>query len=261
VREGKVNSSWAEPDHEYEEALNQFIGRILEPSRAQAFLNDFRSFAAVAAWYGMLNSISQTVVKFTVPGIPDIYQGSELWNYDMVDPDNRRAVDFDLRSRMLEALANEFPVDADIGRPAWAGLVDSWPDGGIKLLIVSRLLRLRRAMPDTFQNGEYLALKVTGRKADHICAFARNGRDGAVIVIAPRLLSGLAPAGTVPGPAEWEDTTVVWPGPGGDRWNDVFTGRRHTFQPGAGGTASFPAAVMLDPLPISVLTHPRAADG
>lgn len=261
VREGKVDSSWAEPDPEYEDALRSFVERVLDPARGSAFLEDFRTFETAVAWFGMLNGLSQTVLKFTVPGVPDIYQGSELWNLSMVDPDNRRPVDFERRSRMLGALDAELSPGRTVERGSLERLLDGWPDGRIKLFVTSRLLQLRRHKSGLFSDGDYLPSNVTGAREDHICAFARADRDDAVLVIAPRLFCGLAPAGVWPGPSHWGDTCIAVPDDGPDRtWGDVFTGAVHAVRHDDAGRSLLSVADMLDPLPFAVLAARGTAD-
>lgn len=262
VREAKLNSSWAEPDEAYEDALCRFVERILDPARGRPFLEDFVSFEADVAWFGMLNALSQTVLKFTIPGVPDTYQGSELWNYAMVDPDNRRPVDFDRRMLLLEKLERDFPTEAEADPAMLVSLVENWRDGRIKLLISWRLLQLRRSMPELFENGGYLPLRISGEKADHLCAFARTFREVEVIVVAPRNFAGLVAPGDLPGAGHWGDTAIaVPPHLQSGEWRDALTGRAHSTEPATGDGLALAAARLLDILPVSVLaSNGSAAD-
>lgn len=260
VREGKVNSSWTEPDEAYEQAVHRFVERILDSEGSLAFLRDFRAFEQNVAWYGMLNGISQTVLKLTLPGVPDIYQGSELWNYAMVDPDNRRAVDFGRRIRMLEALDRDVPAGAEADRTKLSELLQNWQDARVKLLIVSRLLNLRRSLPELFERGAYVPLQPSGEKAQHICAFARRLGEKSVVAVAPRQFTGIAPPQEPPGRADWADTAIALAdGIDSAEWTDVITGARHNAHRNGEGPAIVQAGELFEALPVSVLTPATTA--
>ena len=180
MREAKVRTSWTAPDIAYEEATLDFIRHALDGSRPNPFLTGFNEWARETLPLGVANSLVQTALKLTVPGVPDIYQGAELWDLSLVDPDNRRPVDFAARERLLAGLGD------DIDAPAVAGMLRRWHDGRIKLHVVARLLQLRRAMPELFAGGSYTALATEGTDADRVCAFARE-HDGMRIVVAALL--------------------------------------------------------------------------
>jgi (1->4)-alpha-D-glucan 1-alpha-D-glucosylmutase len=225
VREAKMRSSWAHPDEAYEAAVSGFVQRILDPVRSAKFLTEFRAFAGEVAWFGMLNSLSQTLLKLTVPGVPDIYQGAELWDYDMVDPDNRRPVDFDRRAGLLEDLRQRLGPSGKTDPDALRALAVSWTDGRIKLFLITRLLRLRRDWPDLFLAGRYLPLEVRGDEAERVCAFARLHGGSGLVVVAPRFFLGLTSAGTLPLGGCWGDTAVILPSELQARaWTDIFSG-------------------------------------
>ncbi|MGA7802341.1 MAG: malto-oligosyltrehalose synthase [Gammaproteobacteria bacterium] len=184
VRESKVVTSWINPNTEYEEAVVQFIRRLLGNGGRTPFLADFLPFQARVARFGLLNSLSQTLLKLLSPGVPDLYQGTELWTFSLVDPDNRRAVDFERRRALLEELcgrAAREPLDG-LARE----LRDALEDGRAKLYLTWRALQVRRRHPDLFQQGDYLPLAADGACAGHICAFARRQGVKEVVGIAPR---------------------------------------------------------------------------
>jgi (1->4)-alpha-D-glucan 1-alpha-D-glucosylmutase len=174
AREGKEETSWLNPHLRYEEGLANFIKQILDRSTSAEFLDSFEAMAHRISLLGALNSISQITLKATLPGVPDFYQGTELWDFSMVDPDNRRPVDYALRASTL----------ATIAHPDWQSLATGWSDGRLKLAWTSELLRMRQKYPDLFGKGEYVPLEVRGRDSDHVIAFARrHGRRMAVVVV------------------------------------------------------------------------------
>ena len=198
AREAKTHTSWTDPDATYEHGLTHFVERVIQDDD---FLRDLASFLREIIAPGRTNSLAQTLLKLTAPGVPDIYQGSELWDLNLVDPDNRRPVDFALRRHMLSELSGISPQAA-------MSRIDS---GLPKLLLIQRALRVRRDRPEAFgPAGEYQPLKATGAKAAHIVAFMRGGQ---VITIVPRLVTRLANG--------WHDTRLQLP-PG--RWRDAMAG-------------------------------------
>jgi (1->4)-alpha-D-glucan 1-alpha-D-glucosylmutase len=215
VREGKQQSSWSNPNAAYEAALERFVRAVLDGSRESPFLTEFHSFVTSLARLSAVASLSQLVLKLTVPGVPDIYQGGELWDYSLVDPDNRGPVDWGIRRRLLDQVAAVSLTD----------LAERWQDGREKLFVTRRLLDSRRSHPELFSEGDYQPLEVEGRRSGHLCAFARN-RDGASLIVAvPRLVYALYHGGPTP---DWGATEIVLPG---DRaWRDVFTGRSLVLQ-------------------------------
>jgi (1->4)-alpha-D-glucan 1-alpha-D-glucosylmutase len=213
VREAKVHSTWAAPNEAYEEPLKSFLRDCLDATRANTFLDSFRAFTARIARLGMLNSIAQTLLKLTVPGVPDLYQGTELWDLSLVDPDNRRPIDYDVRRALMTELAN--PRQAPRAIPA---LLERWKDGRVKLALISRTLALRQAHPDLFAEGGYEALEVGGARENHLCAFARRCGGKSAVVAVPRLVAALDAR---PG---WEDTVVRLPPAAAPRWRNVLSG-------------------------------------
>ena len=221
VREAKLQTSWTRPDQAYEDAVLGFVRGVLDPARSPQFLADLAEFAGRIAWFGMLNSLAQTVLKLTLPGVPDTYRGTELWDYALVDPDNRRPVDFARRIDALNSLR-----ETATSPEALAKLFESWPDGRIKLLILSRLLRLRRQKPDLFLAGGYHPLATEGTRADHLCAFARIAGAAALVVVVPRFFVSLADGHTeIPARSAWTGTILVGPMELADRrWVNLLTG-------------------------------------
>lgn len=225
VREAKVHSSWLNPSLEYEAALDGFVDSLLAGGGRNYFLQDFLPFQRRVARIGMLNSLSQTLIKLASPGVPDFYQGNELWDFSLVDPDNRRPVDYELRRSLLRDLAE---APAGEARLAWLGeLLARMEDGRVKLYLTWRGLQCRRRLPQLFQGGLYLPLRVSGERAEHVCAFARRSERHIAVAVAPRLFAGLADAGAQPlGTAVWRDTRVELPAELVDiRLEDAFTGQ------------------------------------
>jgi len=252
AREAKVRTSWAHPKPAYEEALMTFIRRILDPARSQLFLADFIGFAARVAGYGMLNGLAQTVLKLTVPGVPDVYQGAELWDLSLVDPDNRRPVDFARRAALLAELQRDFPADRTADAPAPRRLLDHWPDGRIKLFVLWRLLTLRRRHEAQFRDGAYVPLAVEGQLAEHVCAFARVHGDATLIVAVPRLVATLGAGPPGPLGALWGDTTIVCPEqPSVAELANVFSGETVHLERRASGAVLLAARAFQD-LPVGV---------
>ncbi|MCW2243872.1 malto-oligosyltrehalose synthase [Azospirillum canadense] len=234
MREAKVHTTWAAPNEAYESAMTGFVHDALDAARSNAFFDAFLPFQERVAKLGMLNGLSQALLKLTSPGVPDIYQGCELWNFSLVDPDNRRPVDYAERRRLLEEVEG-----ADI-----AGLLGRWKDGAVKLALTRRILDLRADKPALFRDGAYEPLEAAGTHAEHVVAFARTLDDpmgnGAVVVATPRLVGAL---GETP---DWGDTSV--PLPRGRRWRNVLTGEEMEAEGAVTATAlfqRFPVALLV----------------
>jgi (1->4)-alpha-D-glucan 1-alpha-D-glucosylmutase len=185
AREGKEETSWLNPNGAYEAGVRSFIEKILDPEISAEFLESLQTLAQRLALLGALNSLSQITLKAALPGVPDFYQGTEFWDLSLVDPDNRRPVDFAARHSALGSLEH----------PDWSGLVQTWPDGRLKLAWTRRLLKLRGELADLFTQGDYQPLEVSGPHADHVVAFARRHGRSAVIVAVGRLFAPLTKAG------------------------------------------------------------------
>jgi (1->4)-alpha-D-glucan 1-alpha-D-glucosylmutase len=245
AREAKTHTSWISPDEAYETALAGFIGGLLGRLAPNLFLDDLQAQVHTLAWYGALNSLSTTLLKFTSPGVPDIYQGHEVVSLTLVDPDNRQPVDYARHAERLAALGALDPSDA-------GELAAAPHDGRAKLWITSRLLALRRERPALFRDGDYRALKTGGRHADHVVAFARRHAGATLVAVAGRLFAGL---GTEPGrlplgEAVWGDTWIAVPLlREGTRLVDALSGEHVTVENRrirlSATFARFPGAVLL----------------
>lgn len=228
LREAKVYTSWINPNVAYEDVVTAFAESLITAPAESAFMTDFRPFQRRIARFGMLNSLSQTLIKFTVPGVPDIYQGCECWDFSLVDPDNRRPIDFASRQTMLTGLQT---LLAQVSLQRSAGvraLCETLEDGRAKLLIVRLALALRARWPEVFQQGSYLPLVIRGEQADHLCAYARSFADRIVITVAPRFFVGLlGDSELLPlGEKVWRNTSVELPsGLAYEQYTCVFTGK------------------------------------
>jgi (1->4)-alpha-D-glucan 1-alpha-D-glucosylmutase len=198
LKEAKLNTSWIQPNEQWDAAMNDFVARVLDPSPKNKFPPSFLPVAEEIARLGAVNSLAQVVLKLTVPGVPDIYQGNEIWDFSLVDPDNRRPVDYKRRGEMLASLTGAAPEE----------LLPHWPDGRIKLFLTQRLLRFRRDHAALFQQGKYLPLSANGTFADCCVAFVREHEGEWIAVVVPRLSSrvGFPPIGD-----RWKDTIVGLP--------------------------------------------------
>lgn len=246
MREAKRHTDWAEPNQPYENGSLQFIDRILEPRALSAFRRDFAPFQKEISAYGVYNSLSQTTLKMTCPGVPDFYQGAELWDLTLVDPDNRRPVDFALRAKMLEAFETPSPrVAEDLGRR----LLASKEDGRVKLFLIHRLLRVRAAYPTVFERGDYLPVELSGPWARHAISFLRSDGNMDVLVVVPRFLTALVPWDELPlGTRVWGETHIDLGEDASGLWYDALTGEKRKADHGiAVGDVlrSFPVSVLL----------------
>jgi (1->4)-alpha-D-glucan 1-alpha-D-glucosylmutase len=230
VREAKEKTSWANQNKEYEDALTKFVEGVLG---SREFRKDFIPFQRKISYFGMLNSLSQTMIKLTVPGVPDIYQGNELWELNLVDPDNRRAVDYDVRRHMLAEFGGICDNGCDQQAAFTRELAANMDDGRIKAYLIWKVLNLRKQQPDLFQLGEYVPLEITGERAKHLVAFARRHGRQTLIVVAPRLCAQLL-GGKVRMPNSeevWQDVQITIPDDAA-RFRDLFTGEKHATEHG-----------------------------
>jgi (1->4)-alpha-D-glucan 1-alpha-D-glucosylmutase len=229
-REAKVNTSWVNPAAEHEAAVLDFVQQTLGGSIARRFTRSFVPFAERVAQLGMLNSLAQLTLKIASPGIPDFYGGTELWDLSLVDPDNRRAVDFPSRRAMLEELITlgDHAARGDAGTaPATAALLEHWTDGRIKMYVTHAGLNLRRRHPKIFTDGSYDPMPAEGMRGDNVVAFARRHGAYTALALVPRLVVGLANDGAaLPIGAEvWADTTLQIPDAvARGAYRNVFTG-------------------------------------
>ncbi|HEY0602613.1 MAG TPA: malto-oligosyltrehalose synthase [Herpetosiphonaceae bacterium] len=260
MKEAKTNTSWVNPNQEWDAAVSKFVARILENTPGNAFLADFRVFAARLAHYGAFNALSQTLLKLTSPGLPDIYQGSETWDLSLVDPDNRRPVDYAQRTAMLRSL-DERLDDRATDMAAFAReLIANKADGRIKLYLIERTLRLRREIPALFAEGSYVPLEAQGAHADQVVAFARRHEDAEIVVVAPRLVTRLASEEGAPVGDVWSGDLLVLPGAEtGAVYTQLFTDERIEIveQDGAHG---LPLASVFADLPIALLIKESSHD-
>jgi (1->4)-alpha-D-glucan 1-alpha-D-glucosylmutase len=229
LREAKWHTSWLSPQASYEEAVQNFIRRILEPTN-NAFLESLDAFVRSISDAGFVNSLTQLVLKGAVPGIPDFYQGTEFWDFNLVDPDNRRGVDFQRRSdflRELDQVANENPSRIS------AELMSTWPDDRIKLFVTTTLLRLRKSHAPQFA-GDYNPLAAIGERANHLCAFRRGDDKNSLVFVVPRFVcQAIRTFASYPEPSAdmewapsrwWQGTQVTLPEGSPRKWRNLFTG-------------------------------------
>jgi (1->4)-alpha-D-glucan 1-alpha-D-glucosylmutase len=219
VREAKERSSWSNPNSDYEAVLSRFVAGALDGSRPNPFLQDMHGFVQALARRGAINSLAQTLIKLAAPGIPDTYQGGELWDFSMVDPDNRRPVAWSQRRRLLDELRLRF-TSRVVEREAFTEMAENWRDGREKLFLLWRALSFRAEHPALLAGGAYRPLETRGRHADHLCAFARIADGAKAVAVAPRLITSLLRDG---GTIDWADTVVALPEAAS--WRDVLSGR------------------------------------
>jgi (1->4)-alpha-D-glucan 1-alpha-D-glucosylmutase len=248
IHEAQVHTSWINPDEGYDQATAAFVRGVLSDQNS-AFLDDFVRFQEWIAHIGAFNSLTLQLLKLTAPGVPDVYQGTELWDFSLVDPDNRRPVDFELRSRLLSDM-----MTCDASPELTRELIEGKADGRIKLYLTQRTLEYRRANPELFANGDYAPLAASGAKASNVVAFARRLGEQEIIAVAPRLIGGLlqekpnAPTGEI-----WGDTRLNLSSKHGRaRYRNLLTGEQidaRTDDPGQGLNlaevlSSFPVALL-----------------
>ncbi|MBN1306422.1 MAG: malto-oligosyltrehalose synthase [Chitinispirillaceae bacterium] len=239
VREAKVHTAWIKPDDEYERSVSAFTASCLDASISPLFIDAMRTFAQKISWFGLLNSLSQAILKCTAPGVPDFYQGTELLDFSLVDPDNRRPVDYSMREALLAKAADVRDV------------VGAMIDGRLKLFAVSTCLAARRGQRRIFESGDYLSLDAEGLHRRSILAFARRYAGGCLLVLVPRFTCRLVTVSQLPlGRAVWQDTRLriprsMW----GRSMTDIFTGESLTVgrEIIVGDVLkSFPAAMLTD---------------
>jgi (1->4)-alpha-D-glucan 1-alpha-D-glucosylmutase len=236
AREGKQQTSWLAPDETYESGLKQFLLRLLDPEHSGAFLESFTAFARRTALLGAVKSLTQILLKAAMPGVPDFYQGTELWDLSFVDPDNRRPVDFEARMRLLQSIG---PA------PDWRALAANWPDGRIKLALTARLLSVRRQCSDMFANGRYCPIDVLGPDRDQVIAFARVSDRAALVVAGARSVARATAGGRCwPYGAEWNAKLAL----------NGFSQLRNLLAPDLAVTGTEPSLSQLfDTLPVALL--------
>jgi (1->4)-alpha-D-glucan 1-alpha-D-glucosylmutase len=255
LREAKLHTSWTSPYEEYDQAVRQFIERILADPELP-FVRELNEFVRSIANSGYTNSLAQTVVKICAPGVPDFYRGVEFWDFNLVDPDNRRPVDFKSRREALTKLREKYrksPADAT------AELVSSWPDERIKLLTIWRGLQLRKDRRELGE-GSYLPLECTGPRKGHLIAFAREADGAWTLCVVPRLTSDAwRGSAASPGKGEWpiadwwQETFVTLPSEAPEQWTDAFAGREIA-APAVSSGRQLAAAELFRRFPVAILT-------
>ena len=252
LREAKVHTGWLSPDEEYELAVMRFVDAVLDAQRANPFLASFLPFQTRVAELGIYNSLAQLLIKVTAPGVPDFYQGTELWDLNLVDPDNRRPVDYAFRIRALASLGTS---------PDISELLEHRVDGRIKMFVMTRALAARGEWRDVYERGAYVPLTTSGAGRDSLFAFARIGAESAfVMTCVPRLIGSLMPDASGPplGRGIWKDTRVdlpvgrVEPKAASLALRNVFTGTVHRAEE-IGGRWTIPAAALFERCPVALL--------
>jgi (1->4)-alpha-D-glucan 1-alpha-D-glucosylmutase len=259
THEAKTRTSWVNPNAAYDDAIREFIAKALERRKDNRFLAAFEEFHEQVLDWGLYTAVSQVALKVMSPGVPDVYQSQELWDFSLVDPDNRRPVDYSLRVRLLDELQTSARQGPQRQLELTRDLASSPRDPRLKLYVTWRLLELRRQQGRLFSEGEYVPLAVTGSAARHVCAFAWQLREAGqamkqVVVIIPRLLAQLATAGEPPGPRPlwqadtWGDTQVEFAIQSGQVLRNLFSGSTLSAR------ASIPVSSLFAEFPIAVLT-------
>ena len=249
VREAKLHTAWLRPDSAYEEEFLAFVDRVLEPSDSNEFIKEFLPFQKWVAGYGIFNSLSQALLKYTAPGVPDTYQGTELWDLSMVDPDNRRPVDYEQRISFLKDIKEKAQIDT---LKLIDELFSTKEDGRIKLFLTYRVLQTRKQNSEVFQKGDYHAVNVGGKFKEHIVAFARQFGDTMAIAVAPRFLTTLLEPGEYPlGERVWADTQLQLPQGSPSTWQNVITDQTIY------GSGEIAIAQILQHFPVALLVSQR----
>jgi (1->4)-alpha-D-glucan 1-alpha-D-glucosylmutase len=255
VHEAKAHTSWINPSPAYDHSVETFVEAALQRTASNRFLEDFLPFQERVARYGLYNSLSQLVLKIAAPGVPDFYQGTELWSFHLVDPDNRSPVDYAVRAAMTEELRATMqrlgPDRAEFCR----GLFEQAHDGRVKIYTIMAGLEHRRLHPELFHQGEYLQLECGGSRKQHICAFARLYQHQALVAVVPRLVATLNPDSKHPpmGTSVWEDSWIAappWPTLG--EFRHLLTGEIVTAE-SLNGRRVLPLAKVLNHAPVALL--------
>jgi (1->4)-alpha-D-glucan 1-alpha-D-glucosylmutase len=262
IHEAKVHSSWQNPDPDYDKAIEQFVTAVLDPAINREFLDDFLEFQRFVSHHGMLGSLSQTLLKLASPGVPDTYQGTEIWDFSLVDTDNRRPVDYDLRKTLLADLISGSARPLELA----ADLVKNPADGRVKLYLHYRALAARRDTPELFSTGLYQPALCRGQHQNSLFGFLRNDGARTAVVAVPRLTTRLVVPSQMPlGPEVWKDTELELPGVGpGAVFHNVFTGEELKTSSRQGATvlpagelfASFPVALLLGSTSLDLIRAP-----
>lgn len=222
LREGKVHTSWISPNEPYEQATQDFARQLLQPDDGNEFLGALASFAGEVARAGALNSLAVLALKLTCPGMPDTYQGTDMWDLSLVDPDNRRPVDFECRQRLLKELNVSDAPEPELVESVLA----NWQDGRVKLFATARLLAFRRDHERLIAGGSYQPLRLGGANHRRAVGFARRSGREWMLTLVPRLAAGMLPQGpSLWAAPDWGDGGVLLPAGAPHRWRDALTGR------------------------------------
>jgi (1->4)-alpha-D-glucan 1-alpha-D-glucosylmutase len=253
VREAKVHSSWISPNTSHEDAVLGFVEAILGARRGNRFMTEFRELNAIVAACGMYNSLSQTVLRVFSPGVPDVYQGDELWAFNLADPDNRRLVDFEVRRKMLARLKKDSAGSRSPTALARALLDDANKDR-LKLYVTWQSLEFRRENATLLNSGTYSPMEASGARKSHVCSFSRKKGRREVIVVVPRLMARLVRHGqTAPlGKEVWQESDLLLPNRARrGTYRNLFTGEVLTVA--SVGRPSLPLAQVFGIFPVAVL--------
>jgi (1->4)-alpha-D-glucan 1-alpha-D-glucosylmutase len=255
IREAKLRTSWIAPNEEYEKAVDRFVQDTLLGETSKRFWPSFENFCKSIAPTGVVNSLSQIILKIISPGIPDFYQGTEFWDVSLVDPDNRRPVDYARRETALKELESVFQAAGSVRQDLLGKLLMEWPDGRVKLYTTVAALRLRQLQPSVFLDGDYLPVYAQGPRADHCVAVARKLGPTWVLSVTPRWVAGLGENGM--GLAAWEGATLSLPPVAASfSWKNRLTGE--TIAARAGG-APLPVGELLRVFPVGIFTNEGGA--
>ncbi len=257
--EAKVHTSWVNRNEEYDAAVQNFVLQVLDNRGKKRFLSDLQVFQFRVAYFGQFNSLGQVLIKLTSPGVPDIYQGTELWDFSLVDPDNRRPVDYPRRRSLLVELKNRVNEAGQDLIPMARELLEHGQDGRIKLYLIYRTLNFRRLHPRLFSSGSYLPLEGMGPMKDHVCTFARTREDEVILVAVPRLVVRLTGGKEQPplGEEIWKDTWLALPADWVNRTLiNLYTGERISVSK-KDQVSGLPLAEVFRNFPVAVLEMKR----
>jgi (1->4)-alpha-D-glucan 1-alpha-D-glucosylmutase len=244
MREAKRYSNWTDPNEKYEAGVHEFTEGIF--ANDSGFRKTFLPFVQKLSFYGMLYSLGQTLLKITAPGIPDIYQGCELWDLSMVDPDNRRPVDFESRKNMLHALETS---DKNGRKNTLKSILDNWTDASIKLFVTWQALQFRKTHQQLFTEGNYVALESSYTEQAQVLAYARQFENNWCLVLFPLNVANLSVAYELPlGQSAWKGNTVALPENAPEKWKNIFTNELVT------GKDNLQLAEVFSTFPVAILT-------
>lgn len=248
IREAKVHTGWLKPEIEYENAYLTFVHRILDENEGSDFLKEFLPFQSWISWYGFWNSLAMMVLKVAAPGVPDFYQGTEIWDLSLVDPDNRHPVDFARCKQYLQEMQH---LDEHEILPHLQNWLQNPDDGRIKFWITHRCLQARRKVPQIFLQGEYIALDNQGPASQHLVSLARRKENQWVVAVVPRFLTSLVIPSQLPIGKLWHDTQVILPSGNTypNLWYNAITGQSYQLN----GASTWNAAQILEHCPVAFL--------